>query len=170
LTRAKPADPPPAWSEAGRPTTWVGRGHGTWPILLGDLTLKLADRAGSSTPAFWPDKGSNEGSPRCSYGLSSRVERVERVEGGEVGHEDRVELAGEVAFEAADEVFLVAAVGCQSGGHVGAGGFVPGQSGQHDAVEGGVGLSVSRPAEPVVLLFAAGGVEWGDAGEAGERG
>src|SRR4051812_41906866 len=38
-------------------------GHGTWPILLGDLTLTLVDRAGSSTPAFWPDKGSNEGSP-----------------------------------------------------------------------------------------------------------
>src|SRR5689334_14814028 len=39
------------------------RGYGTWPILLGDLTLTLVDRAGSSTPAFWPDKGSNEGSP-----------------------------------------------------------------------------------------------------------
>src|SRR5689334_24519193 len=39
------------------------RGYGTWPILLGDLTLTLVDRAGSSAPAFWPDKGSNEGSP-----------------------------------------------------------------------------------------------------------
>ncbi|MEO6085326.1 MAG: hypothetical protein ABIQ18_19635, partial [Umezawaea sp.] len=29
-----------------------GGRHGTWPILLGDLTLTLVDRAGSSTPAF----------------------------------------------------------------------------------------------------------------------
>jgi hypothetical protein len=46
--------------EASTPQRWDG-GDGTWPILLGDLTLKLGDRAGFPRLPFGPIKGQMRG-------------------------------------------------------------------------------------------------------------
>ena len=58
------------------------------------------------------------------------------------------DLAGDVAFEAADDLFLGQAF-FGTPLHVGASTGFPAQTAQCDAVEGGVGLSVAAAVEPV---------------------
>ena len=53
---------------------------------------------------------------------------------------------------------------------VGAGGWVDAALGDGDAVEGAVELAVAAAVESVALVFAGAGVEWCDAGVAGELG
>src|SRR5690606_27123077 len=59
-----------------------------------------------------------------------------------------VELAGDVALEAPDDLLFGQAVLGASFG-VGAGAGVPAQAAQHDAVEGGVGVAVAAAVEAV---------------------
>src|SRR5690606_19375637 len=62
--------------------------------------------------------------------------------------DDLVELAGDVAFEAADDLLLgLALLGASF--HVGAGAGVPAQAAEHDPVEGGVGLAVAASVQAV---------------------
>lgn len=56
--------------------------------------------------------------------------------------EDAVDLAGDVALEAADDLGLGQALG-GAPLDVGAGGCVVAHADQHDAIEGGVGLAVA---------------------------
>src|SRR5690606_21221694 len=53
---------------------------------------------------------------------------------------------------------------------VGAGGRVVAHAGEHDPVEGGVGLPVSSPVEPVAAGPPGGGGQWCGGAEHGERG
>jgi hypothetical protein len=79
----------------------------------------------------------------------------------------RVELAGDVALEAADGFGLGLAFGaapldvatCRR---------VVGESGDHDAPQGAVGLTVAAAAESMPLLFAARGIERCSSTESGE--
>lgn len=82
---------------------------------------------------------------------------------GEAG----VELACDVALEAADGFGFGFAFGAAAL-EVVAGGGVIGEAGDDDASEGAVGLSVTGPAESVSLLLAAGGVERCSSAEASE--
>ena len=66
------------------------------------------------------------------------------------GREDLVDLAGEVAFEAADGFAAGFAFG-DAAGEVVAGAGIPAQAGQSDAVERGVGLAVTAAVEPVTV-------------------
>ena len=80
-----------------------------------------------------------------------------------------VELAGEVAFEAADNLGGGLAFGAAAG-DVGAGGSVPAQPDDGDAVEGGVGLEVAAAVEPVSGGLAGGGGDRAGAADGGEGG
>jgi hypothetical protein len=66
-----------------------------------------------------------------------------------------VDLAGDVALEAADDVASAEALGLAALG-VGAGGGVPAESADGDAVEGGVGGSVAGSVEAVSVGVSAG--------------
>ena len=57
-------------------------------------------------------------------------------------------MAGGVAFQAAHDLGGVASL-VSASGHVAAGLGVVGHPGEHDAVQGGVGLTVTAPVEPV---------------------
>ena len=105
------------------------------------------------------------GAPGCSYGWSIRWARSLAVEAGQCA----VDLAGDVALEAADDLGLGDALGGASL-DVGAGAWVAAQAAEDDAVEGGVGLAVAAAVEPVRGLFARGGGDRGDAAERGEGG
>jgi len=80
-----------------------------------------------------------------------------------------VDLAGDVALEAADGFFLGASL-CESTVDVGAGAFIADHAGDDDVSERGVGVAVAAAVEPVSFLFAAGGVDRGDPAEVGEGG
>src|SRR4051812_29184668 len=61
------------------------------------------------------------------------------------------DLAGDVALEAADDLLAGLVFGCAASG-VGAGGLMPSQSDDHDAVEGGVGLPVAAAVDSLGRL------------------
>src|SRR5205823_8299971 len=84
--------------------------------------------------------------------------------------EEGVDLAGEVALEAADDVFGGETFGAAAG-DVGAGGLVVAHAHDDGTVEGGVGVAVAAAVETVSAggLTGAGG-QWADAAEAGEGG
>src|SRR5690606_8523200 len=82
--------------------------------------------------------------------------------------DELVELAGDVAFEAADDLLLGHAVFGASF-HVGAGAGVPAQAADGDPVERFVGLSVAAAVEAVPVGLAGRGGDRGGAAEHGER-
>jgi hypothetical protein len=98
----------------------------------------------------------------CSYGCQAGEFKI-------VCCDDLVELAGDVALEASDDLFLGQAFGGASFG-VGAGAGVPAQAAQHHAVESGVGLTVAAAVEAVPGGLAGRGGNRGGAAEHGERG
>src|SRR5665647_2612729 len=80
-----------------------------------------------------------------------------------------VDLAGDVAFEAAhDFAFALALAGAAV--DVGPGRLVVAHADKDDAVERGVGLAVAAPVEPVAVCLARGGVDRGGAAEHREGG
>src|SRR5277367_4784759 len=79
------------------------------------------------------------------------------------------DFACDVAFEAADDFGFGLAFGNASG-DVGAGGFVVFHSDDDDAVQCGVGASVSASVEAVSAGFAAGGRDGAGAAELSEGG
>src|SRR5690606_14532949 len=82
--------------------------------------------------------------------------------------DELVELAGDVAFEAADDLLLGQAVFGASF-HVGAGAGVPAQAADGDPVERFVGLSVAAAVEAVPAGLAGRGGDRGGTAEHGER-
>src|SRR5438128_2230757 len=88
-------------------------------------------------------------------------------EGGEVGAEGVVDLAGDVALEAADDLFLVQALGAVAVG-VGARARAIAQSADGDQVERAVGFAVAAAVESVSGRAPGGGSDWAGAAEAGE--
>src|SRR6266540_5420516 len=79
------------------------------------------------------------------------------------------DLAGDVALEAAQDLLLGLALG-GAPGEVVAGGLVPAQPDDHDAVQRRVGLAVTTAVQPVADGLARGGIHWRGAAEGGERG
>src|SRR5262249_39788037 len=80
-----------------------------------------------------------------------------------------VDLAGDVALEAADDLFL----GLPLGGaprRVGLGPRVAGRAGHGDRPQRGVGLPVAAAVEPVAELLAGGGIDRAGAAQRGETG
>ena len=75
--------------------------------------------------------------------------------------------SGELSFEAADGFASCLAFGLFAF-QVGACGWVDAALGDGDAVEGAVELAVAAAVEAVALVFARAGVEWCNAGVAGE--
>jgi hypothetical protein len=93
-----------------------------------------------------------------------------RVVGGGHGHgggEGAVELAGDVALEAAPDLLWCLAFGGASG-DVGLGGGAAACSGHGDGVDGAVERPVSAAVESVAQGAAAAGLEWAGAGEGGD--
>jgi hypothetical protein len=88
---------------------------------------------------------------------------------GEVGDDGLVDLSGDVALQAADDLFAGLALG-ESLGHVGLGGWMPAESADDDGVERTVGLAVTAAVEPVSLLAARRRVDRGRPAERRERG
>src|SRR5438132_3313635 len=88
-------------------------------------------------------------------------------EGGEVGAEGVVDLAGDVALEAADDLFLVEALGVAAFG-VGAGAWTVAESADGDQMECSVGFAVAAAVEPVPGRAAGGGRDRTGAAKAGE--
>src|ERR1700691_2518336 len=74
--------------------------------------------------------------------------------------QELVDLAGDISFEAADDLFLGQALG-GAALDVGTGGGVVAHAGDDDHVEGAVGLPVAAAVEPVASGFAAGGRDRG---------
>ena len=81
--------------------------------------------------------------------------------------DELVDLAGDVALQAADGFPAGLAVG-DAPGEVGAGVGIPAQPGEHDGVQGAVGASVTTAVEPATLGLAGGGLDRADAAERGE--
>ena len=84
-------------------------------------------------------------------------------------YEDAVDLAGDVAFQAADDLglgqsFLGSAFG------VGAASWVVAEPVEHDDVEGFVGVAVPASVEPVSMDAAAAGRDRRDTAQVSERG
>ena len=93
----------------------------------------------------------------------------DRVSAAVEGDEDVVDLAGDVAFQASDDLgfgesFLGAALG------VGAASWVVAEPVEHDDVEGVVGVAVAASVESVSVGAAAAGRDRRDAAQVGERG
>src|SRR5262249_34015039 len=88
---------------------------------------------------------------------------------GEGRGDDREEFAGNVAFEAADDLFGGFPF-CGTAVGVVAGTGISTQAGEHDGVEGAVGASVAAAVEPVSDGLAGGGFDRADAAQGGERG
>src|SRR5258708_11013167 len=85
---------------------------------------------------------------RCSYAVSSGLGKIFCLCcRGFRADQNLVELAGDVALEAADDLFLGQAFGGASL-HVVTGATAGCHAGQGDHVEGAVGLSVAAPFEP----------------------
>lgn len=93
--------------------------------------------------------------------------RGRRAELGEVGAEGVVELAGDVAVEAADDLGFGQALGGATVG-VGAGASAVAQPTDGDQVECTVGLAITAPVEPVSARASGGGGDRACATEAGE--
>jgi len=84
-----------------------------------------------------------------------------------VGGQRLVGFAGDVAFEAADDLSgRLALAGAP--GHVGLGARVGGDPGEDDPPQGGVGLPVAAAVEAVAALLAGGGVDQAGAAQRGE--
>jgi hypothetical protein len=79
------------------------------------------------------------------------------------------DLSGHVALEAAKDLFVGLALGGAPGGVV-AGGLMPAQPYDHDAVQRGVGLAVAAAVEAVPAGLAGGGLHRRGAAQRGERG
>jgi general stress protein YciG len=79
-----------------------------------------------------------------------------------------VELAGDVALQAADDLSPGSALGCAAG-DVGAGALVEPQPGQDDGVEGVVRRPVTAAVEPVAADLAAAGRDRRDPAQVRER-
>ena len=85
------------------------------------------------------------------------------------GDEGPVGLAGDEAFQAADDLHLAFAfLGLPV--HVVAGGLVVAHADDGDVVQGGVALPVAAFVEPVPVGLAAGGGDGADTAELGKRG
>src|SRR6266496_4406527 len=93
--------------------------------------------------------------------------RCREVEVGEVGTEGVVELAGDVALEAADDLGFAQALGGAAVG-VGAGASTVAEPADGDQVERSVGLAVAAAAEPVSARASGGGGDWTGSAETGE--
>jgi hypothetical protein len=84
-----------------------------------------------------------------------------------VGGQRLVGFAGDVAFEAADDLSgRLALAGAP--GHVGLGARVGGDPGEDDPPQGGVGLPAAAAVEAVAALLAGGGVDRAGAAQRGE--
>src|SRR3954471_18789834 len=90
-------------------------------------------------------------------------------EAGEVGVEGVVDLAGDVALEAADDFGLGLALAAAALG-VGAGAGAVAQAADRDHVEGAVGVAVAAVVEPVAGRASAAGRDRAGAAERGKRG
>jgi len=84
-----------------------------------------------------------------------------------VGGQGLVDLAGDVALEAAHDLSGGLAL-AGAPGYVGLGARVGGHPGEDDPPEDGVGLAVPAAVEAVAALLAGGGVDWADAAQRGE--
>ena len=82
------------------------------------------------------------------------------------GDEELVDLAGDIAFEAAEGFPAGLAVGDAAGDVVGV--EVPAQSGQDDGVQGAVRSSVAATVQPAALGLAGGGLDRAHAAEGGD--
>src|SRR6266550_8423655 len=82
--------------------------------------------------------------------------------------EQVVDLAGDVALEAADDLELGMALGGAPSDVV-LGGLVDAQAGDNDQVQGAVGVAVTAPIEPVPLGLAGGGAQRCDTAQHRER-
>jgi hypothetical protein len=87
---------------------------------------------------------------------------------GEVCGEGAVQLAGDVAFEATDDVLFGLSLAGAAFGVVTCA-FVTTQTREHDGVKGAVGAAVTAAVEPVAAGFAGGCFDGVDAAERGER-
>src|SRR6266542_5746292 len=90
-----------------------------------------------------------------------------RSELGKIGAEGVVELAGDVALEAADDLGFGQALGGATVG-VGAGASAVAEAADGDQVERAVGLAVAAAAEPVSARASGGGRDWAGAAETRE--
>src|SRR5690606_12238515 len=129
-------------------------------------------RGSWTSPPSSPQRADQEQHPRL---VTRHVTRPTPVCPAETPHSStftgrqlRNPGAGDVAFEAADDVFFGEAFG-GAAFDVGAGGRVVAHAGEHDPVEGGVGLPVSSPVEPVAAGPPGGGGQWCGGAEHGER-
>src|SRR5438093_7458260 len=93
--------------------------------------------------------------------MSSALQRLQ------IGAERLVDLAGDVALEAADDLAAVEAFGFASLG-VGAGAGVVAEAADGDHVECAVGLAVAAVVEAVAAGAAAAGLDRGGGAELGE--
>jgi hypothetical protein len=92
------------------------------------------------------------GYPTSSFsGVVDRRWRFGRA--GQVADDGVVDLAGDVALEAADDLFFGLAFG-GAPGHVVLGALVPREAVQHDEIQGAVGLAVTAAVEAMPVLAA----------------
>ncbi len=86
-----------------------------------------------------------------------------------MGDQRLVNLAGDVAFEASNDLFRGLAFGGASG-YVSPGSGIVGHPDSDDAPQRGVGLPVPAPVEPVAAVLAGGGIDRAGAAQRGEAG
>src|SRR5664280_2734035 len=103
----------------------------------------------------------------CSSSRGRKIVRAVPTGGG--GVELVVDLAGEVALEAAQDLLGGLAFG-EPALHVGLGRLVVAQSGDHGPMQGGIGLPVAAAVEPVPGGLARGGRDRVGAAQRGETG
>src|SRR5664279_3154363 len=103
----------------------------------------------------------------CSSSRGRKIVRAVQTGGG--GVELVVDLAGEVALEAAQDLLGGLAFG-EPALHVGLGRLVVAQSGDHGPMQGGIGLPVAAAVEPVPGGLARGGRDRVGAAQRGETG
>src|SRR5258705_2457513 len=85
------------------------------------------------------------------------------------GADDLVDVAGDVALEAAHDLGFWFAFG-EASGHIFLCGFVPAEADVGDAVQAGVGLPVAGAVESDPVGFTGGGGDGADSAEGGEGG
>jgi hypothetical protein len=86
---------------------------------------------------------------------------------GREGNQRFVDLAGDVAFQASNDLFGGLAFG-SAAGYIGSGSGVVGHPGDDDAPQGGVALPVPSPVEPVTALLTGRGIDRTDTTQRGE--